>query len=64
MPMYVDAKALSTVTGIPAGTLAKYRRTAAGPPYIKIGKRVRYNREKALAWIESRERRSTRQHTA
>lgn len=37
--------------GIPKGTLAYWRRTGAGPAYVRKGRRVLYPREAVLAWL-------------
>ena len=36
--------------------LAKARRRGDGPPYLKLGKSVRYSESALLAWLKSRQR--------
>jgi predicted DNA-binding transcriptional regulator AlpA len=36
--------------------LAKARQRGDGPPYIKLGKSVRYSESALLAWVKSRQR--------
>lgn len=40
-------------------TLARWRVQGGGPPFIKMGGRIRYDVEDLDAWLESRRRRST-----
>lgn len=47
--------------GISPSTLAKSRVRGDGPPFIKIGHSVRYDRADVRAWLESRKRNSTSQ---
>jgi predicted DNA-binding transcriptional regulator AlpA len=46
-------------TGLSEHTLAIYRCRGNGPPYYKIGKFVRYDREEVRQWMRSRRYRST-----
>jgi hypothetical protein len=39
--------------------LAKRRCSGDGPPFIKIGGKIRYRRSALIAWLDGRERRST-----
>jgi predicted DNA-binding transcriptional regulator AlpA len=41
--------------------LAKRRMEGDGPPYIKVGRSVRYVRAEMLQWMKSRQRLSTNQ---
>lgn len=47
--------------GISPSTLAKSRVRGDGPPFIKIGHSVRYDRADVKAWLASRKRSSTSQ---
>jgi len=47
------------ITGISESTLAKLRMRGGGPPYVKIGRSVRYSVSAGLAWMAARTRRST-----
>ena len=42
--------------------LAKARMRGDGPPYIKIGKSVRYTDTGMIQWMKSRQRLSTSEH--
>jgi len=39
--------------------LAKARMTGDGPPYIRIGRSIRYSEAALLQWLKSRQRLST-----
>lgn len=36
---------------IPEGTLSQWRHRSVGPPYLKIGKHVRYRESDCEAWL-------------
>lgn len=40
-------------------TLQAWRCRGGGPPFVKVGRLVRYNPSSVAAWIESREKHST-----
>ena len=40
-------------------TRGRWRREGGGPPFIKIGRRIFYPRDKLTDWMRSREARST-----
>jgi hypothetical protein len=44
---------------VPENALAKMRMTGDGPPFVKIGTRVRYRLEALDEWIRAREYTST-----
>ena len=41
---YLDTKSASGLTGISTVTLEKWRTTGEGPPFVKLGRIVRYRR--------------------
>lgn len=43
-----------TLLGIGARTLANWRCEGFGPPFSKVGSRVRYRKEDVDAWVASR----------
>lgn len=53
------ARFLKTTTN----DLAKLRSTGAGPPFSKIGRRIRYVPGKVTAWLEANQHTSTREDT-
>jgi excisionase family DNA binding protein len=44
-----EAAELLTVSVV---TLARWRKEATGPPWFRLGGRVRYRRDELLAWLE------------
>jgi excisionase family DNA binding protein len=40
-------------------TLQAWRSRGGGPPFVKVGRLVRYRAEDVKAWVESRRKRST-----
>ena len=62
MPLteYIDVKGLEAYTGVSASTWNKRRLTGDTPPFVKIGRSVRYHLPTAREWMAARERRSTR----
>jgi excisionase family DNA binding protein len=36
-------------------TIRHWRRTGTGPPFIRIGDQVRYNKQAVLEWLEERQ---------
>jgi len=49
----IDEKALCAELGISSVTATKWRAKAAGPPFIKVGRLVRYRRSDVEAWLAS-----------
>ena len=59
-PSLLRPQQAAALLGLSVQTLAKYRLTGDGPPFVKVGPRVVAYRLDALeAWIVSRTRRST-----
>jgi predicted DNA-binding transcriptional regulator AlpA len=56
---YEAAPQFSNTTGIPTSTLAKLRMRGGGPPYVKIGRAVRYPVRAGLEWMAARTIRNT-----
>jgi predicted DNA-binding transcriptional regulator AlpA len=50
----IDEKRLCADLGISSVTATKWRAKAAGPPFIKVGRLVRYRRADVEAWLASR----------
>jgi predicted DNA-binding transcriptional regulator AlpA len=49
-------------TGLSVSTLNKLRVFGGGPEYLKLGRRVLYERAALLSWMETRRRRSTSEY--
>lgn len=50
----IDEKQLCAELGISVVTATKWRAKAEGPPFIKVGRLVRYRRSDVEAWLRSR----------
>ena len=50
---------VAEITGLAVGTLRNWRCRGEGPPFIKMGTRVRYSVKSIEAWMAEREVRST-----
>lgn len=50
----IDEKQLCADLGISSVTATKWRAKAAGPPFIKVGRLVRYRRADVEAWLAAR----------
>lgn len=51
---FIDERQLCAELGISSVTATKWRARAEGPPFIKIGRLVRYRRSDIDAWLVSR----------
>jgi prophage regulatory protein len=47
--------------GVPDSTLRYWRHLGEGPEYMKVGRRVRYERASVDAWLDSQRRTRTRE---
>lgn len=47
---------VAALLGVPISTLANWRSSGYGPPYLRVGKYVRYRLVDVEAWIASRVR--------
>jgi hypothetical protein len=56
---YEPPRQFSRIIGIPESTLAKMRMHGSGPPFVKIGRSVRYGVRVGLEWMAAHTRRST-----
>ena len=61
---YRDTQGASDHSGLSASFLEKLRVVGGGPPFIKVGKAVRYKLSDVDAWLAERTRRSTSEYAA
>ncbi|MEZ4315806.1 MAG: helix-turn-helix domain-containing protein [Polyangiaceae bacterium] len=54
-----STKEAASLLGFPPQTLRRWRVRGGGPPYAKIGGRVRYRHADLAAWIEGRVQKNT-----
>jgi excisionase family DNA binding protein len=55
-------KEAAKVLKVSLSWLAKARMRGDGPPFIKIGRNIRYAEAALLQWMKSRQRMSTSEH--
>lgn len=56
-----DPQTLADRLDIPVRTLGQWRYHGNGPPYVKVGRHVRYRREDVEAWLDDQTRSGVRQ---
>jgi predicted DNA-binding transcriptional regulator AlpA len=56
---YVDETFASVVTGMSTAWFQRARWAGNGPPYVKVGRAVRYRLDELVSWFEDRKRTST-----
>lgn len=61
MTELMDSEAAAARIGWHPGSMARARVRGDGPPYLKVGRSVRYDPRDIDAWLESRKRNSTSQ---
>lgn len=49
----LDTNAASAELGCSAAALLKFRSERRGPPYVKVGRLVRYRRRDLIQWVRS-----------
>lgn len=54
VPIAVDVRGASTITGFPVATLNGWRTKGGGPPFAKINKSVRYRVVDLEKWMADR----------
>ncbi len=52
----LHAADVAELLGIPVATLANWRASGKGPPYLRVGRHVRYRAVDVEAWIAARVR--------
>lgn len=55
----LTAKEASRLLGFAPKTLANWRTAGGGPPYVAVGRSIRYMESSTLKWLHDREQRST-----
>lgn len=64
MKPLLDEEAAAPLVGMTVSTLQKKRVTGDGPPYVKMGRSVRYRPEDLEQYVAERIRSSTSQRAA
>lgn len=60
----LDTEGVARATGLAINTLEKYRVTGEGPPFLKLGRAVRYDPNDLKAWLAARRVYSTSEKIA
>ena len=50
---FLDEKGLCALLGISSVTATKWRAKAKGPPFIRVGRLIRYRRSDIDAWLRT-----------
>ena len=53
-PEFVSAKEAARILDVHPNTLCKWRISGGGPPFVKVGRRVRYRTTEISAWADER----------
>lgn len=59
MQDFLTVSEAAAYVGLSESTLNHYRVTGKGPPYFRLGRLVRYDRNQLEAWARSDQRQST-----
>ena len=51
---FLDERELATELRVARITLQAWRRRKHGPPFVRVGRRIRYQRSAVDAWLRSR----------
>ncbi|WP_426183520.1 helix-turn-helix transcriptional regulator [Microbacterium sp. TWP3-1-2b2] len=54
IPIFLTQREVADLLRLPGRTLEDWRQTQQGPPYVKLGRHVRYERAELLAWVRER----------
>jgi hypothetical protein len=54
LPVFLTQREVAEALRLPERTLEDWRQTRQGPPYVKLGHRVRYEQTELLAWVRER----------
>lgn len=55
-PAFLTQAEVARVLGVPERTLEGWRLTRAGPPWLKLGRHVKYDRDEVLSWAPEQRR--------
>ena len=50
VPAFLTQAEVARLLGVPERTLEGWRLTESGPPWLKLGRHVKYDRDDVLAW--------------
>ncbi|TQM65344.1 helix-turn-helix domain-containing protein [Klugiella xanthotipulae] len=53
-PTFFTQAEVAELLRVPVRTVEDWRQTRVGPPYVKLGRHVRYDRDELFTWIKGR----------
>ena len=53
-PVFLTQSEVAELLRLPARTVEDWRLTRSGPPWVKLGRHVRYEQSDLLAWVKGR----------
>ncbi|MDM4762163.1 helix-turn-helix domain-containing protein [Galbitalea sp. SE-J8] len=53
-PVLFTSREVADLLRVPLRTVEDWRVTRSGPPWLKLGRHVRYDRDELLAWVKER----------
>ena len=56
MMKLLQGEDVAELLGVPVATLANWRASGKGPPYLRVGRHVRYRATDVETWIDSQVR--------
>lgn len=62
MPLLMNQKSLAAYLGKSTAWCERARWAGEGPPFVKLGRHVRYRADDVMAWIEENAKHSTSEH--
>ncbi len=54
--MFLTQREVADLFRVPVRTVEDWRLTRSGPPWVKLGRHVRYEQTELLAWVKERRR--------
>ena len=55
-PVFLTQREVAELLRVPVRTVEDWRLTRSGPPWVKLGRHVRYEQAELLAWVKARRR--------
>lgn len=51
-PVFLTQREVADLLRVPVRTVEDWRLTRSGPPWVKLGRHVRYEQAELLAWVK------------
>ena len=59
LAILLSQRSVAERLGVTERTMERWRAEGCGPPYLKVGRGIRYDEADVAAWLDARRRRST-----